>query len=448
MLRTRASFRKVDALSHETNRGLKKGAGTVRKQTNSTAAVRTLKRIVSEDTSMEQWMPALAGISQKLVGPSGNNGLSVTIPKLFASGLKLSLVAVMTPDRTQKGFAVNLGWEKKEYFLRESGWPVLSRLADWIAKQREETVAVSDLGLEKEEWLRELAQKLKVRSLIGTSFEPFVVLGMGEDSREFTKEEERIFGCLARLAGLAVEKIRREKEHEQISRELDAQRIIERVSKALSEITRIVGSAQELKEVLESIVKVVLHATGGDACLLYLYDEEKDELRLKASNTRDPGVMERIKLKVGEGITGWVAREKKTVAIGSNANQDPRFKFFHELPEDRYQAFLSAPMIHQGNFVGVVNVQHQYPYQHSQHEIALLSVVAQEVGGVILNARLHELLETRKLVERAKGILMKEKAMGESDAFRLIQREAMNSRRSMWEIAQAIIIASEIREAR
>jgi uroporphyrinogen-III synthase len=426
----------------------KKVARIVRKQTNSTAAARTLKRIVSEDTTMEQWMPALSGISQKLAGPSGNNGLSVAIPKLFASGLKLSLVAVLTQDRTQKGFAVNLGWEKKELLLQESGLPVLSRLAEWIIKQREETVAVSDLGLEKEEWLQELARQVGARSLIGTSFEPFVVLGMGEGSREFTKEEEQVFGCLARLSGLAVEKIRREKEHEQISRELETQRIIERVIEALNEITRIVGSALELKEVLESIVKVVLQATGGDACLLYLYDEEKDELRLKASNTRDPGVMERIKLKIGEGITGWVAREKKPVAIGSNASQDPRFKFFHELPEDRYQAFLSAPMIHQGKFVGVINVQHQYPYQHSQYEIALLSVVAQGVGGVILNARLHELLETRKLVERAKGILMKEKAMGESDAFRLIQREAMNSRRSMREIAQAIIISAEIREAR
>jgi len=426
----------------------KKGERIVRKQTNSTAAARTLKRIISEDTTMEQWMPALYGISQKLAGPPGNNGLSAAIPKMFASGLKLSLVAVLTPDPARKGFAVNLGWEKKEALLQEAGESVLSRLADWIIKQRDETVAVPDLGLEKEEWLRELAQKFEVRSLIGTSFEPFVVLGMGEDSREFTKKEEQVFGCLARLSGLAVEKIRRGKEHEQISRELETQRIIERVIEALNEITRIVGSALELKEVLESIVKVVLHATGGDACLLYLYDEEKDELRLKASNTRDPGVMERIKLKIGEGITGWVAREKKPVAIGSNAGQDHRFKFFHELPEDRYQAFLSAPMIHQGKFVGVVNVQHQFPYQHSQYEIALLSVVAQEVGGVIENARLHELLETRKLVERAKGILMKEKAIGESDAFRLIQREAMNSRRSMREIAQAIIIASDIREAR
>ena len=61
---------------------------------------------------------------------------------------------------------------------------------------------------------------------------------------------------------------------------------------------------------------------------------------------------------MGQGITGWVAEHREPVAIPEKAALDPRFQFFHELPEDSYEAFLSVPLMCRGRVVGVINLQH------------------------------------------------------------------------------------------
>jgi len=134
--------------------------------------------------------------------------------------------------------------------------------------------------------------------------------------------------------------------------------------------------------------------TRADSCLIYLFDEVKEELILRASKNPHPGILGRINLKMGEGITGWVAREKKVVAIPEQANKDSRFKFFHNLPEDKFEAFLSVPIIARGELIGVINLQHRKPYHHTSDEINLISTIAEYVGSAIENARLYE--ETRK----------------------------------------------------
>ncbi len=92
---------------------------------------------------------------------------------------------------------------------------------------------------------------------------------------------------------------------------------------------------------------------------------------------------------MGEGITGWVARERTRVVIPSNASDDSRFKFFHNLPEDRYQAFVSVPILAKKEVIGVINVQHKRPRRYREDELALLTTIANQVGGAIENARLY-----------------------------------------------------------
>jgi len=101
-----------------------------------------------------------------------------------------------------------------------------------------------------------------------------------------------------------------------------------------------------------------------------------------------------VVLKVGEGITGWVARENQTVAIKARAYKDPRFKSFDVLPEDRYEAFLSVPIIYKGKAVGVVNVQHKSQQDYSAETVNLIDMIAKQVGGIIEHARLFD--ETKK----------------------------------------------------
>jgi len=165
----------------------------------------------------------------------------------------------------------------------------------------------------------------------------------------------------------------------------------------LHRISASISNQLDLEAILKHIVEVVVEVTKADACLLYLLSDNQDELILRASKNPHPKLIGRITIGLGEGITGWVAQERTRVVIQSNANDDPRFKFFHNLPEDRYQAFVSVPIMAKKEVVGVINVQHKRPRRYQPDEIALLSTIANQVGGAIENARLYDQMQRKAL---------------------------------------------------
>ncbi|HEX3203646.1 MAG TPA: GAF domain-containing protein [Nitrospiraceae bacterium] len=165
----------------------------------------------------------------------------------------------------------------------------------------------------------------------------------------------------------------------------------------LHRITDSISNTLDLEAVLKHIVEIVVEVTKADACLLYLLSDGQDELILRASKNPHPKLIGRITIGMGEGITGWVARERTRVVIPSNASDDPRFKFFHNLPEDRHQAFVSVPIMAKKEVVGVINVQHKRPKRYRPDELALLSTIANQVGGAIENARLYEQMRRKAL---------------------------------------------------
>jgi signal transduction protein with GAF and PtsI domain len=158
----------------------------------------------------------------------------------------------------------------------------------------------------------------------------------------------------------------------------------------LHRITDSISNTLDLEAVLKHIVEIVVEVTKADACLLYLLSDGEDELILRASKNPHPKLIGRITIGMGEGITGWVARERTRVVIPSNESDDPLFKFFNNLPEDRHQAFVSVPIMAKKEVVGVINVQHKRPKRYRPDELALLSTIANQVGGAIENARLYE----------------------------------------------------------
>ena len=165
----------------------------------------------------------------------------------------------------------------------------------------------------------------------------------------------------------------------------------------LHRISASISNQLDLEAILKHIVEVVVEVTKADACLLYLLSDSQDELILRASKNPHPKLIGRITIGLGEGITGWVAQERTRVVIQSNANDDPRFKFFHNLPEDRYQAFVSVPIMAKNEVVGVINVQHKRPKRYQPDEIMLLSTIANQVGGAIENARLYDQMQRKAL---------------------------------------------------
>lgn len=207
----------------------------------------------------------------------------------------------------------------------------------------------------------------------------------------------------------------------------------------------------ELSEVLKEIVSVVEEVSQADSVLVYVLDPKKQELILRASKNPHPTLLQKVTMKMGEGITGWVAREKQAVAISQGAMKDSRFKYFRSLPEDRFEAFLSVPIIGRRGVTGVINAQHKKIHAHSQMEINLLTAVGKLVGGAVENAmlieetlELKEALELRKLVEKAKGILMKRRNIHEDEAYHLLQQESMNNRKSLKDVSEAIILADKL----
>jgi uroporphyrinogen-III synthase len=221
----------------------------------------------------------------------------------------------------------------------------------------------------------------------------------------------------------------------------------------LHEISSRIAAADPLHEVLTRVVQFVSSVVRCDSCFIYVLDV--DELVLSASKNPHPEIVNRLKLRVGQGITGWVAEHRQPVAVGRQASADPRFQVFNELPEDRYEAFLSVPVLSRGKLVGVINVQHREPHTHSRREIQLISMIGFFVGAEIEMARLEvannalsEQLEERKVVDRAKGILQRDLGLTEEEAYLTIQRQSRQRRKSKREIAEAIIIGDELRRAR
>src|SRR6201994_3715475 len=140
----------------------------------------------------------------------------------------------------------------------------------------------------------------------------------------------------------------------------------------LHRISSIVSSELSLDEMLGEIVGLTAQVTECDACLVYLLERETDEIVLRASQVPHAAALGTLRIKMGEGVTGWVAEHKSVVALSSNAAADARFKRFQTLVEDTYDAFLSVPIVSGGELIGVINVHHRGKHDHSSEEISTL----------------------------------------------------------------------------
>ena len=177
--------------------------------------------------------------------------------------------------------------------------------------------------------------------------------------------------------------------NEVVSKSKDLETRLQRTEDQLrlfQKISRFMVREMSLQEVLKGVVSLVVEFTQCDSCLVYLADGE--DLVLCASNMPHPSTIGKLRLHSNEGLTGWVARERRLLAIPREAYKDARFKKFGELEEDTYEAFLSAPVIARNRVVGVINVQHRQPHQHTGAEMEVLTTVGEQIGCVLVLARM------------------------------------------------------------
>lgn len=220
--------------------------------------------------------------------------------------------------------------------------------------------------------------------------------------------------------------------------------------KTLSKISKAITSDLYLEDILKLIVTLTANVMKAKVCNVWLFDEKNQEFNIAATQAMHKEYLKKRTIKLNEGIVGLVAREKKPKII-YDVLKEELYKEKKLARKEGLVSMASVPMIVKDKVIGVLNVYTTSPYEFTKADINLLGIVANQAAIAIEKTELivktkviQEELETRKKVEKAKGILMKEKGMGEEEAFSLIRKSSMSRRIPMKEVAEAIILSYEI----
>lgn len=220
---------------------------------------------------------------------------------------------------------------------------------------------------------------------------------------------------------------------------------------ALSKISKAITSDLYLEDVLKLIVTLTANVMKAKICSLWLLDEKTKHLKIRATQAMSGEYLKERSMRVGEGVVGLIAKEKKPIII-ANVLKDPAYKEKKLAREESLVSMLSVPMMVKKRVIGVINCYTTTMYRFTKSDVNLLSTVANQAAVAIENTELlvktkviGEELESRKRVEKAKGILMKEQHLAEEDAYNLLRKSSMNKRVNMKDIAEAIILSYEVR---
>jgi signal transduction protein with GAF and PtsI domain len=226
-------------------------------------------------------------------------------------------------------------------------------------------------------------------------------------------------------------------------------RSFERHIEALSRISKAITSDHYIEDILRLVVTVTAETMHSKICSLWLLDDNDNALKLRATPSISEDYLKERSLKIGEGIVGQVALTRNPRAV-LNVLEEPEYKEKGLARKEGLVSMLSVPMVVKDRVVGVINCYTSYPHEFTETEKNVLTTVASEAAVAIENTELmvktkviQEELESRKLIERAKDILMTQRGLSGTDAYRWIQKRSMDTRKSMGEIAEAILLTEE-----
>ncbi|SDB57156.1 GAF domain-containing protein [Desulfonatronum thiosulfatophilum] len=227
----------------------------------------------------------------------------------------------------------------------------------------------------------------------------------------------------------------------------------DKVIKALMDISCAINSDLYLEDILRLIVMVTAKVTGVEICSLWLVEDTDNgkKLRIKSTQTIEPAYLLDRELNINEGVVGHVAAHKKPLIV-YDVLSEPLFKEKKMARKLGLKSMVSVPLLlkdHQ--VVGVLNCFSSIYHHFSDCEVNLITTVANQAAVAIYNSELliktkviREELETRKLVDRAKEILMRRSEINEEEAYRWMRKKSMDSRKTMRRIAEAILLSEEI----
>ena len=220
---------------------------------------------------------------------------------------------------------------------------------------------------------------------------------------------------------------------------------------AFMAISKAITNELYLEDILKLIVTVTAQVMHSKICSLMLLDEDKNELVIRATQSVSRAYNKKPNIKIGQGIVGKVFKENRPMVI-QDVKKDTRYINKEIAKKEKLCSLLSVPLNIKDKPIAVINCYTSKPHKFTQAEIKILTTVANQAAVAIKNTELitrtkiiKEELESRKLIERAKDILMKETGLSGEDAYKKIQKQSMNTRRTMREIAEAIILTKELK---
>jgi GAF domain-containing protein len=231
----------------------------------------------------------------------------------------------------------------------------------------------------------------------------------------------------------------------------DSFRVYVKQIEAISKVANLITSGMYLEELLRLVVQVTAEVMNSKISSLMLLDPEKKELVVKATQSVSEAYNKKPNIRLGEGIAGVVAKDNKIICVLDIRN-DPRYLNQDIAKKEGLCSLACVPLAVKGRVIGVLNCYTSKKHKFSKSELDLLTALANQAALAIENAELdlrarsaEEALTTRKLVERAKDILSQDANILPAEAYRLIQKQSMDMRKSMREVAEAIILAKDIK---
>jgi putative nucleotidyltransferase with HDIG domain len=162
----------------------------------------------------------------------------------------------------------------------------------------------------------------------------------------------------------------------------------------LMEITKFVNSTLNLETLLDRMLEIFTNVLNAEAGSILLLDEEKDELFFAAATGEKKDSIKNIRVPIGEGVVGWVAREDKPVLI-ADAQNDPRFfKQADQKTKFKTKTIVAVPLKTKEKLIGVVEILNKKDGLFNEEDLNLLEALSNQAAVAIENAKLYENLKT------------------------------------------------------
>jgi GAF domain-containing protein len=218
----------------------------------------------------------------------------------------------------------------------------------------------------------------------------------------------------------------------------------------LAAVAKTIAAEDYMDRILQPISEMVAETFDAPVCSIMVVDEERRELVIRAARCSSPEYLHKMPVRIEDSLIGRVVREGRVLVV-PDVMADKQYRYPELARKNGLVSLLSAPLMTRENVIGTINIYTGQPKTFTDEEIGFVKVIAGQAAIAIENTRLmsetlemKRALETRKIVERAKGILQARHGLTEQEAYLRLRNESRRMRRPMRELAEAIILADDL----